>query len=940
MRFSFFSCTRLALVLAVFPGAARAQNDASDAPSTNTLVPPPASLKEIPDASRDETEGNITSLVPRLLQLYHYSHHPLDAEISSKFLDRYLDTLDHWHLYFLKSDLDQFEVYRASLPALSVRLHDFSPATVIFSRFLRRASERTAFVTNLLQTVAFQFTNKESFIANRHTLPNPTNLDDAHQLWREELRYEYLDEKLKEADMAISGPAGFDAQSNVVILLPLQYTNSLSAASLAAPANRTVASLLPGKLLDQEHRAFGSITPTPSNVIVRLQISLKETLPKTTNNFYFDNGKLHAESAAVVALRKTTNNFYSEDGQRLGSIRFLGSTPAKAGPAPEPKGVADPLNLIPPDLKAEPAPELKDPEEIVKTLTKRYTGLLKNYSDLTNDDYVLEEYLTSLAHAYDPHSDYMRRAEAENFDIQMHLSLVGIGARLKSEDGDCKIEDLVPEGPAAKSGQMTNEDTILAVAQKDQEPVPVTGMPLQKVVEMIRGPKGTPVALTILKAHPADPSVRQQTVTLIRDVIQLEDQEAKAKIYQTPATDSNAPPRRVGVIDLPSFYADTETDKPGDPPREHPTTSKDVARIITRLKQENVEGIILDLRRNGGGFLDEAIRLTGLFARGPVVQTREPDEGPDRLGGIEVESTPRGPALYDGPLILLTSRFSASASEIVAGALQDYGRALIVGDKATFGKGTVQMVQPMSNFMARQRMLYSYDPGSIKITIKKFYRAGGSSTQSNGVASDIVLPSELNYADVGESALPNPLPWDEISSARGLPDFNLVKPYLPELTKRSLHRRETDKDFAYLQEDIDEYRKTLDDKSISLDEAERLTEQKATEARLEARKKERASRPKSGEEVFEITLKNVDLAGLRAPEVKPKPAASPDGDADPLEAAAAVPEDPAATDPALTETRRIMADYISLLKKPLTAAAAPKEPGAPLTGAPASPASR
>lgn len=708
MTFSFSNCTRLALALAVFPILVRAQSAPPD-----TQAPPPASPKQLSDAGRDETEGNITSLVPRLLQALHYSHHPFDAEISSKFLDRYLDTLDHWHLYFLQSDLDQFEVYRTNLPVLSVRLRDFSPSTVIFSRFLQRATERSAFVTNSLHTDAFEFTNHESFIANRHTLPNPTNLGDAHRLWEEELRYEYLDEKLKESDMAVSGPASLDAQSNVVIFLPLEYTNSLSAAFLAArakrtdesplqnesgrvvrpyaaPPIRTVESLLPGKLLDQEHRAFGSVTTTPSNVIVRLQIPTEQ------------------------ALRKTTNNFYSEDGRRLGAIRFLhpadtasgtnrgiAKVPQPAQTNPLPTDTSWATNL-PAPVEAGPAPALKglvdlnrkDSEEIVNTLTKRYTGLLKNYTDLTNDDYVLEEYLTSLAHAYDPHSDYMRSDSTENFDIQMHLSLVGIGARLRSEDGDCKIEDLVPEGPAAKSGLITNEDTILAVAQKDQEPVFVTGMPLQKVVDMIRGPKGTPVALTILMAHPADPSVRQKTITLIRDVIELDDQAAKARIYQTPA-DSGAPPLRVGVIDLPSFYANPDTGKPGDPPSTHPTTTfKDVFRIISRFKKENVDGIILDLRRNGGGFLDQAISLTGLFARGPVVQTREPDEGPARLGSIEVSSTGKGPALYDGPLIVLTSRFSASASEIVAGALQDYGRALIVGDKATFGKGTVKWCSP------------------------------------------------------------------------------------------------------------------------------------------------------------------------------------------------------------------------------------------------------
>jgi carboxyl-terminal processing protease len=936
MRFSIYGCARLALALAVFPAAARAQTAAPDVP-TDTLVPPPSGLKEISDFSRDETESNITFLLPRLLEYFHYSHHPFDAEISGKFLDRYLDSLDHWHLYFLQSDLQQFDLYRATLPELTLRQHDFSPATVIFSRFLQRAAERIAYATNLLRTETFQFTNEERFIPNRHTLPNPANLEEAHQLWREELRYEYLDEKLKAADMAVAGPASFDAQSNVVILLPLEYTNSLSAnategvpgrtvesiqvapkppilrnATEGAPG-RTVASLLPGKLLDQERHVFGSITPTPSNVIVRLQISPAQT------------------------LRKITNSFYSEDGQRLGGIRFLHSAGA-AGvtnsllPLDESSFTSSDVvhradtNARPP---AEPgsASQLvkgvvevnqKDAAEIARTLTKRYAGMLKNYNDLTNDDYVLEGYLTALAHAYDPHSDYMGHASTENFNIQMHLSLTGIGAQLLSEDGECKIDGLVPEGPAEKSGQIAKDDIIKAVAQKDQGPVEVTGMPLLKVVGMIRGPKGTPVTLTILKAHPADPSARQKTVTLVRDVIKLEDQQAKAMLYETPAS-SDAPPTRIGVINLASFYADTDPDKPGEPPREHPTTTKDVARIITRLKQENVDGIILDLRRNGGGYLEEAIRLTGLFSRGPVVQTRDPDRSPTRAGRVEAEGNSK-PALYDGPLIVLTSRLSASASEIVAGALQDYGRALIVGDKATFGKGTVQSVLPMSNSMTTQGLPYSYDPGSLKVTIKKFYRAGGSSTQSNGVASDIVLPSELNYAEVGESALPNPMPWDEVTRADGLPDLNLVKPYLPELLAHSLQRRETDKDFAYRQEDIDLYRKTLADKSISLDEAERLAEQKAAEARNEARKKERASRPKSGEKVYEITMKNVDLPGLHPPDAKPKPPASPDDDADPVEAAEA-PLDPAA-DPALTETRRIMADYISLLKKPLTAAAA------------------
>ncbi len=890
MRVLLYRCCRLALALAVFPAAARAQNGAT----SNTPVAPTAVPREISSASLEETEGNITALVPKLLEARQYSKQPFDAAMSAKFLDRYLDTLDHWHLYFLESDLRQFDAYSNVLQTLSTRQHDFSPAMVIFSRFIERAAERTEFATNLLRTEAFEFTNQERFIPNRHDLPNPTNLDQAHHLWRQELRLEYLDEKLKAPNMAISGPASFDAQSNVMILLPIEYTNSASAKSTNSVTNRTVVSLLPDKFTDQDRHAFGTISPNGSNVVVRLHISPGET------------------------LRKVTNDFYSPDGKRLGGIHFVHLADTNSDTNHPAAEGATPTN----HLKGVVELDRKDTNEIVRTLEKRYTGLLKNYNDLTNDDYVLEEYLTALAHTYDPHSDYMGHASTENFNISMRLSLSGIGAVLRQEDGECKVGDLVPEGPAAKSGRITNDDIITAVAQKDQEPVTVTGMPLLKVVGMIRGPKGTPVTLTITKAHPADPSSRKDTFTLVRDVIKLEDQTAKAKLYENTNT---ATPARIAVIDLSSFYANNDPDPPGEPPQEHVSTSKDVARLLTRLKKENVDGVILDLRRNGGGFLEEAIRLTGLFVSGrvPVVQTKEPDEAPGQPGKIDVDSTPRAPALYDGPLMLLTSRLSASASEIVAGALQDYGRALIVGDKSTFGKGTVQSVFAMSNLMIYQHLPYSYDPGSLKVTIKKFYRAGGSSTQSNGVASDIVLPSLLNWADVGESSLSNPMPWDEVTSA-DLPDLNLVKPYLPELQKRSLSRRATNLDFAYLQEDIAEYRKSLADKSLSINEAVRLGEQSVNEARLEARKIERSTRPKITDKVYEITLKNVDLDGLRPPEVKPKPAASSSDDADRSDAAPTPGEDSAATDAAvMLEARQIMADYISLLKKTPSTAKVP-----------------
>jgi carboxyl-terminal processing protease len=292
----------------------------------------------------------------------------------------------------------------------------------------------------------------------------------------------------------------------------------------------------------------------------------------------------------------------------------------------------------------------------------------------------------------------------------------------------------------------------------------------------------------------------------------------------------------------------------------------DVAKLLTKLKQENVSGVILDLRRNGGGSLEEAIKLTGLFIKeGPVVQVSGPDGEP------MVDSDDDSNVLYEGPLIVLTSRFSASASEIVAGALQDYGRALIVGDVSTHGKGTVQNLNSLRAFPGLTRV--ATDPGALKITIRKFYRAGGASTQLKGVLPDIVLPSVLNYSkDIGESALENPLQWDTIPSAR-FDKLNLVEPCLPELLQQSTARVATNQEFDYIREDIDVFKKRQADKTISLNERERVKEKDADDARTKARDKERLARKDPDQKVFDLTLKQVDLPGLPPPLEKTNAAA-------------------------------------------------------------------
>ena len=375
----------------------------------------------------------------------------------------------------------------------------------------------------------------------------------------------------------------------------------------------------------------------------------------------------------------------------------------------------------------------KKPDDFARTLTQRYERQVETMKRLS-DGSVLEIYLEALAHVYDPHSDYMGREQLQSFNIVMNLSLAGIGATLQAADGFCKIRELVPGGPAALSGKLKNGDRIVAVNQPGKAPVDLMDMPLSQAVDLIRGPKGTDVTLTIIPVG-ASEDVRK-TVTVQRDEIHLDEQKAKAQIVDFP--DAGGKTTRLGVIDLPAFYA-SETGH-------EESATADVAQLLRKLESENVQGVILDLRRNGGGSLQEAIKLTGLFIpSGAVVQTR------DLAGHIEVGKDEDGQTLYSGPLIVLTSRLSASASEIVSGALQDYGRAIIVGDSSTFGKGTVQTMLPLGSIMQREGVTPASDPGALKVTISKFYRPGGSSTQLKGVRADIVLPSFTDTPEISES---------------------------------------------------------------------------------------------------------------------------------------------------------------------------------------------
>jgi len=477
-----------------------------------------------------------------------------------------------------------------------------------------------------------------------------------------------------------------------------------------------------------------------------------------------------------------------------------------------------------------------------KVLTKRYNQLLRNVRELEEED-VISNFLSMLAQTYDPHSEYMSRSQLASFKINMQLSLVGIGAVLVSEDGYAKIRELMPGGPAADDGRMKVGDRICGVAQGDAEFVETLDLKLDKVVEMIRGKKDTVVRLQILPADAVDPSVRK-IIDIKRREVKLKEQEAKAQLVERPLP--NGGTQRLGWITLPSFYADMD--------KGTKSTTKDVLALLERLKKENIEGLVVDLRRDGGGSLDEAVKLTGLFIKsGPVVVAKDSNGKPNILKDRDKT------VAYDGPLIVLCNRLSASASEIFAAALQDYNRAVIVGDSSTFGKGTVQTMVDIGRILPIS-LSGKDDAGALKLTIQKFYRIAGGSTQLKGVMSDIHLPSMYDQPEIGESALKGPMPYDTIEPT---PFSKLDQPlYLEQLSKRSKERVANNQEFRWIKEDNERSKKRMDENRISLNEQSRRTEMTEEKAEKEARKADLAKHKPLEEKVYTITLDNAGEEGL------------------------------------------------------------------------------
>lgn len=545
--------------------------------------------------------------------------------------------------------------------------------------------------------------------------------------------------------------------------------------------------------------------------------------------------------------------------------------------------------------KGKPSPVAKEMSVTDKMLA-RIKRMRNEIQEADREDMV-SYLLNAVAHVYDPHSDYMGAREEQRFKDMIKASIVGIGAKLQSDDdGSTTIEGIVKGGPAAKSGQLQLGDRIVAVSHAgDDNWTDVMFLSIDKVVDLIRGQKGVPVKLRVQSADTGE----EKVVTIVRDEIPMSEELASGRIIDLKDGDRTY---RLGVLTLPSFYIDLDD---GDV-----HCAADVKKILRRMMQEKVEGIVLDLRFNGGGSLDEVRKMVGFFTgAGPVVQVKDSRAHVERL-------TVSGRPLFNGELVVLINKLSASASEIFAGAMADYGRAVIVGDEASFGKGTVQVPRGLADYMPYFSSREGC--GMIKVTTQKFYRVGGASTQLKGVASDIVLPTVTAGLRIGEGEQDYAMPYDEIPRAGGYVKSSRISRILPELMARSQARTSQDKDMQYTREDIERARERQEKNVVSLNKAEReaentqlLERKKSIDAERKVRYEKMAAEDEKKMTIYRLKLSDVKAARL--------PIASKDDDdeymdenKDPEEELTETPEYPSKLDPVLREALHIVKDMVDM----------------------------
>jgi carboxyl-terminal processing protease len=463
--------------------------------------------------------------------------------------------------------------------------------------------------------------------------------------------------------------------------------------------------------------------------------------------------------------------------------------------------------------------------ENAETLRERYERMHENIAELDADD-VFDTFMNAVAHTMDPHSTYLSPQDSEEYRIDMSLSYEGIGARLSEGDDGVEVVEVIPGGPAALDGTLEDLDRITAVAEGDDEFTDVIGWKLEDVVQRIRGPGGSTIRLRVLPAG-EEPGAPQKVVTLVRDKVKLEEQAARSELREVTLDDGSS--YRIGVITVPRFYQDFNARTSGE--ADYTSTSRDVARLIGELEAEGIDGIVMDLRENGGGHLSEATELSGLFIdNGPVVQVRE------TTGELQVHPDPSNSAIYRGPLAVLVDRSSASASEIFAAAIQDYERGVIIGQQ-TFGKGTVQNLFNLD----QSRFSRSRDRGQLTLTIGKYYRVTGDSTQNRGVMPDIELPSGIPLEALGENIRETALPWDRIEAVPFRAQSSLDT-LIGQLNDRKRARTATDPDFTFLEQDFSARIEGWNEHTVSLNIEKRRAEQQAeSDARLERENARRAT---------------------------------------------------------------------------------------------------
>ena len=493
--------------------------------------------------------------------------------------------------------------------------------------------------------------------------------------------------------------------------------------------------------------------------------------------------------------------------------------------------------------------------EAKEKLLRRYRSFAKRMHQMTADE-LLETYLSALTASLDPHTSFMSPGTLENFEIQMRLQLDGIGASLKGEDGHTTVAEVVPGGAADRDGRLKAKDRIVGVGQgTDGEVEDVVDLNLNEVVKKVRGKRGTVVRLKVIPVGETAPKIYD----IVRDKIELKDAEARGEVIEH-GKKADGTPYRFGVINLPSFYMDMDAARQGQ--AEYKSTTRDCRRLLDDFRQKGVDCVVLDLRNNGGGSLPEAISLTGLFIdRGPVVQVKKKDKS------VEVYDDTEPGVSWSGPMVVLTNKFSASASEIVAGAIQDYGRGLLIGDNATHGKGTVQSLLDLGRQLF-QRFDNAPSLGAIKITMQQFYRPSGASTQLEGVKSDVELPSITTHLPVGESDLDYAVAFDRLPAAGFQATGRVSEPMLAALRRQSQARVATHDEFKKLAGDIERYERRKKEKTLSLVEsvfAQQWNEGKAAEAEeKKLEEMESHKRPVVKRDFYFDEAMNVSVDYLRA----------------------------------------------------------------------------